>query len=120
MSSTTSLPVEGLGSPGFVNALPPMPPPTNGDESQLPSTSGQPAAASKAKLVPTNTVQLKDGTNVRARIEATLAVEDVIRQLLINLKIKDQPSRYALRDENDELVTNENLRKKIKGKVNLK
>ncbi|KAF7793496.1 hypothetical protein EIP86_004608 [Pleurotus ostreatoroseus] len=97
-----------------------MPPPTNGDDSQLPSTSGQPTVASRSGLVPTNTVQLKDGTKVRARIEATLAVEDVIRQLLINLKIKDQPSRYALRDENDELVTNENLRKKIKGKVNLK
>lgn len=27
---------------------------------------------------------------------------------------------YALRDDNDELVTNDNLRKKVKGKVNLK
>lgn len=27
---------------------------------------------------------------------------------------------FALRDESGELVTNENLRKKIKGKVNLK
>ena len=63
---------------------------------------------------------LKDGTTVRVRIEATLAVEDVVRQLCISVKIKDPPSCYALRDENEELVTNENLKKKIKQKVNLK
>lgn len=47
-------------------------------------------------------------------------MEDVVRQLCISVKIKDPPGMYALRDENDELVTNENLKKKIKGKVNLK
>lgn len=54
------------------------------------------------------------------RIEATLTVEDVVRQLCLSVKIRDPPSMYALRDENDELVTNENLKKKIKQKVNLK
>jgi len=57
---------------------------------------------------------------VRARIEPTLPVDDVVRLLCINLKIKDPPGMFALRDENDELVTNDNLRKKIIGKVNLK
>ncbi|GBE86653.1 hypothetical protein SCP_0905330 [Sparassis crispa] len=36
------------------------------------------------------------------------------------LKLKDPPAMYALRDESDEFVTNDNLRKKIKAKVNLK
>ena len=57
---------------------------------------------------------------MRVRIEATLAVEDVVRQLCISVKIKDPPNMYALRDEADELVTNENLKKKIMAKVNLK
>ena len=84
-------------------------PPTNGKSSQA-----------KGGLVPTNNVTTKEGMTVRTRIEPSLAVEDVIRQLCISLKLKDPPAVYALRDENDELVTNDNLRKKIKGKVNLK
>ncbi|TCD69623.1 hypothetical protein EIP91_006848 [Steccherinum ochraceum] len=71
-------------------------------------------------LTPTNTVTTKDGLTVRARIEPTLPVDDVVRLLCINLKMKDPPGWFALRDENDELVTNDNLRKKILGKVNLK
>ena len=57
---------------------------------------------------------------MRVRIEPTLAVQDVVSQLLINLRIKEPAIHYALRDEDGELVTNENLRKKIKGKVTLK
>jgi len=71
-------------------------------------------------LVPTNNVSTVDGLTVRARIDPTLTVDDVIKQLCINLKMKDLPSNYALRDETDDLVTNDNLRKKIKAKVNLK
>jgi engulfment/cell motility protein 1 len=71
-------------------------------------------------LVPTNNVSTGDGHTVRARIDPTLTVDDVVKQLCINLKIKDSPSHFALRDETDELVTNDNLRKKIKAKVNLK
>ncbi|KAI0630864.1 ELMO/CED-12 family-domain-containing protein [Trametes polyzona] len=74
----------------------------------------------KSGLVPTNNVTTKEGITVRTRIEPSLSVDDVIRQLCISLKLKDPPAVYALRDENDELVTNDNLRKKIKGKVNLK
>ncbi|THG99143.1 hypothetical protein EW026_g3135 [Hermanssonia centrifuga] len=79
-----------------------------------------PAVPTKAKLIPTNSVTLRDGTTVRVRIEATLTVEDVVRQLCLSVKVKDPPGMFALRDESDELVTNENLRKKIKAKVNLK
>lgn len=82
-----------------------------------PSTNGK---SSKGGLVPTNNVTTKDNITVRTRIEPSLAVEDVIRQLCISLKLKDPPAVYALRDDNDELVTNDNLRKKIKAKVNLK
>ncbi|KAL0953838.1 hypothetical protein HGRIS_005016 [Hohenbuehelia grisea] len=74
----------------------------------------------KPGLVPTNSVTTKEGVTVRTRIDPTLTVDDVVRQLCINLKIKEAPNNYALRDENDELVTNDNLRKKIKLKVNLK
>jgi engulfment and cell motility protein 1 len=73
----------------------------------------------KAALVPTNNVTTGDVT-VRVRIDPTLTVDDVVRQLCINLKINGLPSDYALRDEADELVTNDNLRRKIKTKVNLK
>jgi engulfment/cell motility protein 1 len=71
-------------------------------------------------LVPTNNVTTKDGVTVRARIDPTLTVEDVVKQLCLNLKIKDPPVMFALRDEMDDLVTNDNLRKKIKTKLNLK
>jgi engulfment/cell motility protein 1 len=71
-------------------------------------------------LVPTNTVTTAAGVTVRTRIDPILTVDDVVRQLCINLKISEPPSNFALRDETDELVTNDNLRKKIKTKVNLK
>ncbi|KAI0343291.1 hypothetical protein BDW22DRAFT_1264593 [Trametopsis cervina] len=83
-------------------------------------SASQTTAPPKQRLIPTNTVTLRDGSTVRVRIEATLAVEDVVRQLCISVKIKDPPAMYALRDENDELVTNENMRKKVKAKVGLK
>ena len=107
----------------------PMAPPSSTSLSQAHSTNSQQTQSAtqtalqpppRAKLIPTNTVTLKDGAMVRVRIDATLAVEDVVRQLCINVKIKDPPSMYALRDENGELVTNENMRKKISTKVNLK
>ena len=44
----------------------------------------------------------------------------MVKQLCVNLQMKRPASDFALRDEHDELVTDENLRKKIKGKVNLK
>lgn len=47
-------------------------------------------------------------------------VADVIRQLCSNLKVADHPALYALRDEHDVLITDTNLRKAIKDKVNLK
>ena len=47
---------------------------------------------------------------------------DVIKQLCLNLKIPGNPVLYALRDagEKDELVTDENLRAKIRDKAALK
>ncbi|KAJ3823203.1 ELMO/CED-12 family-domain-containing protein [Lentinula raphanica] len=94
------------------NSVPPQStssatPPNNGSQS-------------KPGLVPTNNVTTSDGLTVRARIDPTLAVADVVRQLCVNLKIKGTPSDYALRDVNHELVTNDNLRKKIKAKLDLR
>lgn len=85
-----------------------------------PSSSTNGSHAKPGALVPTNNVSTGDGLTVRARIDPTLTVDDVVKQLCINLKIKEPPSNFALRDETDELVTNDNLRKKIKLKVNLK
>lgn len=76
---------------------------------------------SRTALVPTNSVTTADGVTARARIDPTLTVEDVVKQLCIHLKTKGSPSDYTLRDaETDELITNDNLRRKIKSKVNLK
>ena len=90
---------------------------TNGD------TLRQRAAAtngtSTKTLIPTNSVITKDGV-VKVRIDPTLMVVDVVKQLVANLQIKQSPSDFALRDEDDELVTNENLRKMIKSKAKLK
>ncbi|KAJ3919691.1 ELMO/CED-12 family-domain-containing protein [Lentinula edodes] len=94
------------------NSLPPRSP-----LSSTPPTSGSQA---KSGLVPTNNVTTSEGITVRARIDPTLTVADVVRQLCVNLKIKGIPSDYALRDENHELVTNDNLRKKIKARLDLK
>ncbi|KIY71885.1 hypothetical protein CYLTODRAFT_389592 [Cylindrobasidium torrendii FP15055 ss-10] len=79
-----------------------------------------PSTAARPALVPTNSVTTPEGITVRARIDPTLTVNDVVKQLCVNLKLKTPPSDHALRDEADELVTNENMRKKIKAKVNLK
>lgn len=88
---------------------------TNGQSSTSHAPPVKPVA-----LVPTNNVSTGDGLTVRARIDPTLTVDDVVKQLCINLKIKEPPANFALRDETDELVTNDNLRKKIRAKVNLK
>ncbi|TFY51806.1 hypothetical protein EVG20_g10828, partial [Dentipellis fragilis] len=76
--------------------------------------------SSKPALIPTNSVTTKEGQTVRARIDPTLSAADVVKQLCLNLKVKGLPSHYALRDETDELITNDNLRKMIKSKANLK
>ena len=94
--------------------------PTPTPNTQAPAQTNGKSSQSRSGLVPTNNVTTKDGITVRTRIEPSLAVEDVIRQLCISLKLKDGPGVYALRDDNDELVTNDNLRKKIRAKVNLK
>ncbi|KAH7927302.1 hypothetical protein BV22DRAFT_1007169 [Leucogyrophana mollusca] len=75
----------------------------------------------KSALIPTNNVTLKEGGTVRTRIDPTLTVEDVVRQLCVNLKVTEPASNFALRDrDTDELVVDENLRKVIKNKTHLK
>ncbi|CAE6455315.1 unnamed protein product [Rhizoctonia solani] len=74
----------------------------------------------RSVLVPTNLVSTKDGVTVRARIDPTLPVTDVIRQLCISLKIQEPPLLFALRDDREELVTDDNLRRMIRDKANLK
>lgn len=86
-----------------------------------PSTTNGTPAKSSGGLVPTNNVTTKEGVTVRARIDPTLSVEDVVRQLCVNLKVTDPATHFALRDrDTDELITNDNLRKKIKNKAHLR
>lgn len=102
-TATTNPPVGGVSS--------------SAQNSPTPNQSG--TKQGKA-VVPTNHVTTKDGVTVRARIDPTLNVEDVIRQLCLNLKLKDPPAMFSLRDEEDTLVTTENLNKMIKSRANLK
>ncbi|KAJ8695248.1 hypothetical protein PTI98_007857 [Pleurotus ostreatus] len=95
-------------------------PTLNSKSPLLPSSAANGAQTPKGTLVPTNSVTTKEGLTVRTRIDPTLTVDDVVRQLCINLQIKEAPSNYALRDDNGELVTNDNLRKKVKSKANLR
>ena len=81
---------------------------------------GAPNGASSKTLIPTNSVTTKDGGVVKVRIDPTLMVGDVVKQLVANLQIKQPPSNFALRDDDDEFVTNENLRKMIRSKAKLK
>jgi hypothetical protein len=81
---------------------------------------GAPNGSSSKVLIPTNSVTTKDGGIVKVRIDPTLMVADVVKQLVANLQIKQPPSNFALRDDDDELVTNENLRKMIRSKAKLK
>lgn len=87
------------------------------------TTSGSALNSNKpSSLVPTNSVTTLDGVTVRTRIDPALTVDEVVRQLVNSptLRLNGPPSQYALRDEADELITNENLRKKVKNRVNLK
>jgi engulfment/cell motility protein 1 len=88
----------------------------NGDSLRQRATAN---GTSSKTLIPTNSVATKDGV-VKVRIDPTLMVGDVVKQLVANLQIKQPPSDFALRDEGDELVTNENLRKMIRSKAKLK
>ncbi|KAL1733972.1 ELMO/CED-12 family-domain-containing protein [Schizophyllum commune] len=91
-----------------------------GETSAIPSSSSALAKAPQKTLVPTNTVLTPEGHQVRARIDPTLTVADVVKQLVLNLKLDEPPTNFALRSDMDELVTNDNMRKMIKGKANLK
>ena len=102
-TATTNPPVGGVNSSAQNNPIP-----------------NQSGTKQGKAVVPTNHVTTKDGVTVRARIDPTLNVEDVIRQLCLNLKLKDPPAMFSLRDEEDTLVTTENLNKMIKSRANLK
>ncbi|KZV74521.1 hypothetical protein PENSPDRAFT_674197 [Peniophora sp. CONT] len=71
-------------------------------------------------IVPTNSVSTGNGSNIKARIDPSLTVAEVVKQLCVNLQMKRPASDFALRDEQDELVTDQNLRRKIKTKARLK
>lgn len=123
--NTTDPPIESYAPPTLLLTTLFLPPPMSSStptqaSSSRPRTGSETGTGTSKALVPTNNVTTLDGTIVRARIDPALTVDDVVKQLCVNLKIKGHSTDYALRDESDELVTSENLRKKIKGKVNLR
>ncbi|KIM26137.1 hypothetical protein M408DRAFT_330723 [Serendipita vermifera MAFF 305830] len=124
--STLSQPPLSPTSPVPLQPSPTATPSTATPTPPQPTTTPTPTTAQPGRrgpvLIATNTVTTKDGLTVRARIDPTLSVADVIKQLCLNLKIPGNPVLYALRDagEKDELVTDENLRAKIKDKAALK
>ncbi|KAF9479163.1 hypothetical protein BDN70DRAFT_879136 [Pholiota conissans] len=67
----------------------------------------------------TNNIITTQGT-VQARIDPSLTVNDVIMQLCANLQLKEPPTSFALKDANNELVTDRNLKIKIENRTNLK
>jgi len=94
---------------------------TSGSRTTSPLATNGVRSKSTTGLIPTNHVTTREGTTVRARIDPTLTVEDVVRQLCVNLKVTEPSTNFALRDrDTEELLTNENLRKKIKNKAHLK
>ncbi len=57
---------------------------------------------------------------IKCRIDPYLPVSDVVQQLAQSFKANDAPAVLALRDENDVLVSDENLALAVEGKVRLK
>ncbi|PWN49241.1 hypothetical protein IE53DRAFT_155849 [Violaceomyces palustris] len=69
-----------------------------------------------------NLVTYKNST-IKALIDPSLPVQDVIRQLCANahLGVQEPPALFALRDdENDELIDDSNMARKIEGGSNFK
>ncbi|KDR80658.1 hypothetical protein GALMADRAFT_222251 [Galerina marginata CBS 339.88] len=68
----------------------------------------------------TNSIVTLNGRTVQARIDPTLPVEEVVKQLCFNLKVKEPPSHFVIRDTMGEQVTDDNLRIKIENHADLK
>ncbi|KAI0032657.1 ELMO/CED-12 family-domain-containing protein [Vararia minispora EC-137] len=97
-------------------------------------TNGNPSSSSRSRAAPngsatpsastavnhTNIVTTKDGRSVKTRIDPSLAVADVLKQLCVNLQMPGPAVDWALRDDGDELVTDDNLKKMIKTRARLK
>jgi len=89
--------------------------------SGMPSDNIMTTAQNANALKATNNIITTNGRTLQARIDPTLPVEEVIKQLSINLKTEEAPSRFVLRDikAQGELVTDLNLRKKIEEHADL-
>lgn len=97
--------------------VPAVPPSSNADP-RRPSTTSQ-TSNSIAKI---NTVSYRNAT-IKAQIDTTMMVSDVIRQLCANahLGVQEPPALFALRDEDDdELIDDANLARKIESGASFK
>ena len=67
-----------------------------------------------------NNVITPNGRSVRVRIDPTLTVEAIIAQLCAALKIQEDSSLFVLKDEQNSLITDENVQEKIRARTDLK
>lgn len=88
-------------------------------QATIPGPSTTTAAAPIARI---NTVTYRNAT-IKAQIDPTMVVADVIRQLCANahLGVQEPPALFALRDEdNDDLIDDSNLARKIEAGTSFK
>ncbi|PWN21975.1 hypothetical protein BCV69DRAFT_298172 [Microstroma glucosiphilum] len=88
-------------------------------QQEVDSDQHRPSASSTPRI---NTVSYRNAT-IKAQIDTTMVVADVIRQLCANahLGVQEPPALFALRDdENDELIDDGNLARKIEAGRNFK
>ncbi|CAO1631530.1 unnamed protein product [Parajaminaea phylloscopi] len=107
-------PAPGAGTPKGHNGLP--------YQTRPASFSQMATSAGPSTLAKINTVSYRNAT-IKAQIDTTMVVSDVIRQLCANahLGVQEPPALFALRDEeNDELIDDANLAKKIEAGTSFK
>lgn len=99
-----------------------MPVNDSGHNSQRETGAGAPSTSISTTGNRINLVTYKQST-IKALIDPSLPVQDVIRQLCANahLGVQEPPALFALRDdENDELIDDSNMARKIEAGSNFK
>lgn len=108
----------------YISAVPPASSSTghNGLLYQRRSSASSQTAEPSTLVARINTVSYRNAT-IKAQIDTTMVVSDVIRQLCANahLGVQEPPALFALRDEeNDDLIDDSNLARKIEAGTSFK
>lgn len=116
-NSSPKTPSQSSTPPSNTRYTPAVPPSSN--DVRRPSTTSSNGPNPIAKI---NTVSYRNAT-IKAQIDTTMMVSDVIRQLCANahLGVQEPPALFALRDEDDdELIDDGNLARKIESGASFK